>query len=621
MFEHVSDCLSSVKAVIAAGVFLAASFVLMLTQTHLPVDPAWVTVLICGYPLVYWALRSLVCNKGINRITTMLLITVAMCGSVFIGEVFAAGEVAFIMGIGALLEEKTVERAKKGIKSLISLKPDTARKISGGKEETVPVSEVRKGDILRVLPGETVPADGCITAGSTSVDQSVMTGESLPVDKSAGDDVFCGTVNRFGAIDIKAVKVGEDSSLQKLIRLVENAENNKAPMQRIIDKWASVLVPVALLIAIAVYIITGDTHRAVTVLVVFCPCSLALATPTAIIAAIGSAAKNGVIIKSGEALERMGKTDYIAFDKTGTLTEGNLTVSDVVSFTRDFDVLALAASAESYSEHPLGKAVVLYAKGKNITLTEVSDFKMIPGKGISADVDSRRVLCGSTAYLEENGISVTKNMREAALRLRNEGKAVITVAAAGRCAGLVALSDTLRSAAELMIRELKDSNTDVGLFSGDHKSTAEYFAEKTGITQVYAELLPADKAEKINRLQLSGKRICMIGDGVNDAPALKTAYVGVAMGEFGSDIAAEAADIVLISGDLTRIPFLKRLSIAVIRTIKLNITLSMCINFIAITLAVLEVLTPVTGALWHNAGSVLVVLNAARGVTLRKKRN
>jgi len=606
---------SGTPMTIFAALFLIPSLYLFITGKTFWIDPGWVTVIICGYPLVYLAVTRLIFQKWIS---SALLITIAMVASIYIGEVFAAGEVAFIMAVGAILEEKTVERSKKGIKKLIHLAPTQGRRMvtTNGVtvEEIVPAEEIKVGDILRLLPGETIPVDGEVISGNTSVDQSVITGESLPVDKAAGDSVFCGTVNRFGAIDIRAAVVGEDSSLQKLIRLVQEAENNQAPMQRIVDKWATWLVPIALLIAIATYFFTGELVRAVTVLVVFCPCALVLATPTSIIAAIGQATKHGVIIKSGEALENMGKADSIAFDKTGTLTHGCLEVSDIVSFDAglsESDVLALAAAAESYSEHPLGKAVTAHAKKSELRLSDAADFSMVPGKGIRAVVDEKTVLCGNAGFLKENDISIDAAVVSESARLSSEGKACILVAADGRVIGVAALSDTLRETAKGMVDALKEMNTNIVLLTGDNKQTADYFASKVGIKEVRAELLPAGKVAEIQQMKDSGRVVCMVGDGVNDAPALKTANVGVAMGSMGSDIAIEAADIALMGDGIEKVPYLKRLSNATIRTIQFNIALSMMINIIAIYLSVAGYLTPVTGALVHNAGSVLVVLNAA----------
>jgi len=615
MIRKAADFLMGIPMTIVGGVFLVASLVLMLMDIPVAFDPAWVSVLICGLPLLYLAISRIIFNKGISKISSALLISIAMIAAIFIGDLFAAGEVAFIMAIGAILEEKTVERAKKGLKKLINLAPQQGRRIlADGKAEMVKAEEIKKNDILRILPGEKIPVDGEIIGGNTSIDQSVITGESLPVDKETGDSVFCGTINRFGSIDIKATKVGEDSSLQKLIRMVREAENNKAPMQRIVDKWASWLVPVALLIAVITYFAANDIVRAVTVLVVFCPCALVLATPTAIMAAIGQATKHGVIIKSGDALERMGKVDCIAFDKTGTLTHGNLIVSDVVSFDpalSENELLHLTASVEALSEHPLAKAIVTYAKEQNTAMLAINDFTMIPGKGVSANVGGDTILCGNMKWLEESNVRFDKPVSDALEQLREQGKATILVAKENKCIGVIALSDTLRENAKSMIQELHEAHTEDVLLTGDHAQTAKYFAEQAGITSVHSELLPAQKVEEIQKLQQDGKNICMIGDGVNDAPALKTANVGVAMGSMGSDIAVEAADIALMGDDISKIPYLKRLSDATIKTIKFSITLSMAINFIAIILSILGVLTPTTGALVHNGGSVRVVLIAA----------
>lgn len=614
MLRKINDFLAGVPATLVGGVFLVLSFALPRVGVNSPIDPAWITVIISGIPLLYLAIWRIIYNPGISKISSALLISIAMFAAIAIDDLFAAGEVAFIMAIGAILEDMTTERAKKGLKKLISLAPTQGRRIVDGKEVMISTEEIKEEDVLRILPGETIPVDGIILSGETSVDQSIMTGESIPVDKGVNEEVYCGTINRFGAIDIKATKVGADSSLRKLIRMVQEAENKKAPMQRITDKCASWLVPVALLIAIVTGVITKDIVRAVTVLVVFCPCALVLATPTAIMAAIGQATKHGVIIKSGEALEKMGKVDTIAFDKTGTLTVGTLEVSDMVSFENDLnenDLLALTASAESKSEHPLGKAIVAFAKKKEISLSESERFKMAGGKGICAEVSGRQLYCGNEKFLDENHIKINDNIKQKLEQFRMQGKATILIADGKKCIGMITLSDVLRPEAEKMVAKLHNMKTEVVLLTGDNRKTADYFARQVGIRKVYAELLPEQKMENINKLQEKDKVVCMIGDGVNDAPALKSASVGVAMGSMGSDIAVEAADIALMSDDIAKIPYLKRLSNATVKTIKFSITLSMCINFLAVILSVLGKLTPTTGALVHNAGSCFVVLIAA----------
>ena len=623
LYAQKNDYLAGVPATIVAGFFLLlhllTSFLGNLSGSLrllniLPFDPAWVTVIISGIPMLYLAIWRVIHNPGISKISSALLISIAMLAAIAIGDIFAAGEVTWIMAIGAILEDKTTERAKKGLKKLISLAPTQGRLLFNGEEVIIPAEKISLGDILRVLPGETIPVDGTIIHGETSVDQSIMTGESLPVDKTVGEDVFCGTINRFGAIDIQATKVGEDSSLQKLIHMVQEAENKKAPMARIADKAASWLVPVALLIAIVAGIATKDIVRAVTVLVVFCPCALVLATPTAIMAAIGQATKHGVIIKSGEALEKMGKVNTIAFDKTGTLTYGRLEVCDIISFDPKISedtLLSLAASAEAKSEHPLGKAIVAYAKNCNITVLESDCFKMTAGKGIYAEVDGKKLLCGNENYLLNYGVEINVIVRSMLEELRAQGKASVLVADDSACIGVLAMSDVLRPEAKNMVERLHSMNTNIVLLTGDNQKTADYFARQVGIRQIRAQLLPEEKVSNIAAIQNEGKAVCMIGDGVNDAPALKTANVGVAMGGLGSDIAVDAADIVLMGDDISKLPYLKRLSNATVKTIKFSICLSMCINLLAVLLSVMGVLNPTTGALVHNAGSCFVVLIAA----------
>ena len=613
MLKRINDFLAGIPMTIAAGAFLVLSLMLSLMDISIPMDPAWIAVIISGLPLLYLALWRVVHNKGIARISSALLISIAMIAAIAIGDLFAAGEVAFIMALGAILEEKTTQRARKGLKKLISLVPKAARRISSGKEEQVPLEDIKVGDILRILPGESIPVDGKIVSGMTSIDQSVMTGESLPVDRNIGDEVFSGTVNLYGSVDITATKVGKDSSLEQMIRLVEEAGEKKAPIQRIADRWASWLVPAALIIAILAYAFTGSIVRAVTVLVVFCPCALVLATPTAIMAAIGQATKNGVIIKSGEALEKMGKVDTIAFDKTGTLTYGKPAVSDVVVLdpslsTKEF--LSLAASAEKRSEHPLAKALVGFAASNGAEICEAESFSMEAGKGIRARIAGKEAICGNRRLMDEYAIPL-QDADKAMTLLGNQGKAMVIVAVDGLAAGLVGFSDEPRSTSRDMLSRLSAMDIRSVLLTGDNARAAGYMASGLGLSEVRSDLLPADKVDAISGLQEEGHVVAMIGDGVNDAPALKTADVGIAMGAMGSDIAVEAADIALMGDDISRIPYLKRLSNATVNTIKLSISLSLCINMVAIALSLLGLLTPTTGALVHNAGSVFVVLIAA----------
>ncbi|MBQ7778869.1 MAG: cation-translocating P-type ATPase [Clostridia bacterium] len=613
MLEKILDAFESKIALLISGLSILASLLLPICGVEIKIwyDPAWLAVILSGIPLLENAIRKLIKNKGISKISSALLITSAMVAAIAIGDVFAAGEVAFIMAIGELLEDLTTDRAKRGLTKLISLAPVTGRLIENGNERVIDATEIKVGDILRVLPGESIPVDGVIVSGQTSIDQAVMTGESLPIDKAEGDEVFSGTINLYGSVDVRATKVGKDSSLGKLIRMVKEAEENKAPMHRIADKWASILVPVALLIAVAFGIIRQDIVVAVTVLVVFCPCALVLATPTAIMAAIGQATKHGVIIKSGEALEKMGKVDTVCFDKTGTLTNGALTVSDVIPFgISEGELILLAASAESRSEHPLGRAIYEYGKEK-CEIPTCNGFVMEAGKGVSATVNGKIVYCGNERYLTEKGVTVSDEVIKALTELRASGKASVTVSDGEMVLGVIGLSDTVKPNAAETVDSLKNLGTEAVLLTGDNRYAAEFFGSQIGITNIKSELLPENKVDCVLSLRDQKRTVAMVGDGVNDAPALKSADVGIAMGTMGSDVALEASDIAVMSDDIGKLSYLKRLSNATVKTIRFSISLSLIINFAAIILSFFKLLDPATGALVHNAGSVFVILIAA----------
>ena len=585
----------------------------------LPLDPAWLAILLCGVPILLEALVGLVTAFDIKA---DLLVSIALVASVCIGEIFAAGEVAFIMQLGALLEELTVAKARAGIEKLVRLTPRTARRLFPGGEEIIPAQQVRVGDLLRVLPGETVPVDGVVRTGQTAINQAVMTGESLPVDKGPGDPVSSGTVNQFGSFDMEAVKVGEDSSIQRMIRLVQSADAGKAKIVGIADRWATWIVVIALSAAILTWLITGEIIRAVTILVVFCPCALVLATPTAIMAAIGNATRHGFLVREGDALERLALVRRVAFDKTGTLTQGIPQVTQICSFLPQWPenrLFRAAAAAEARSEHPLGKAVVRCCREKGLDIPEASAFRMLPGRGVEATVEGEALLAGSAALLKERGIPLPRKAELAAQACQKSGCTVIYLAQGGQAAGLLALADTLRADAADTVERVRAAGAEPVLLTGDHQNAAGHIAAQLGISQVQAGCLPEDKLAWIARSQREGSPVCMVGDGVNDAPALKQAMVGIAMGGVGSDIAVDAADIALISDDIRELPHLLELARRMMTTIRLNLSFSMALNFIAIFLAIRGTLNPVVGALVHNAGSVAVILNSALLLAWRRK--
>ena len=603
--------LGGMKKEIALLVISGIALVLSLTGiVRLPFDIAWIAIILCGIPIILEAVIGLITAFDIKA---DVLVSLALIASVCIGEDFAAGEVAFIMQLGALLEDLTVAKARAGIEKLVKLTPQTARLMENDSERIVAADKVKKGDILRVLPGESIPVDGVIISGQTSINQAVMTGESLPVDKTAGDQVSSGTVNQFGAFEMRATKVGEDSSIQRMIRLVQSADAGKAKIVGIADRWATWIVVIALSAAAFTWIFTGQIIRAVTILVVFCPCALVLATPTAIMAAIGNATKHGFLVREGDALDRLSKVKTIAFDKTGTLTYGKLTVTAYKSVSNDFsdhDIFLFAAAAEGLSEHPIGKAIVAAYKEKIFKdVPKCEDFKMTVGKGVSSVAEEKRILAGNADLLREHGIEVSINAEISDFYA--QGATVIYIGIDKEFAGYIVLSDVLRNESGRMIHRLNELGINPVLLTGDNKNAAENIASTVHISEYRYGCLPEDKLKYIDESERENKPVCMIGDGINDAPALKKATVGIAMGGIGSDIAVDAADIALVNDDVKELPHLIALSKRMMITIKANMTFSMCLNFVAIVLAIIGTLNPVVGALVHNAGSVFVILNSA----------
>ncbi len=608
-FLEIHDSQIGKLSLVLSGIALVASFLELLA---LPFDLAWISIVLCGIPIAKGAIVAMLTRFDIKA---DLLVSIALVASLAIGEYFAAGEVAFIMQLGAFLEESTVKKARAGIERLVRLAPETARVIAKGAERIVPAKNVQTGDRIRVLPGETVPVDGKILCGETSIDQAVLTGESLPVDKAPSDEVFSGTINQFGTFDMLATRVGEDSSIQRMVKLVQSAEAGKAKIVHFADRAATWIVIVALSASILAWIFTGEIIRAVTVLVVFCPCALVLATPTAIMAAIGNATRHGFLIRAGDALERLSTIKRIAFDKTGTLTVGKPSVIAVKSFSEQVNektLYEICAAAEIGSEHPLGKAIVKCYREKfgNPNLS-AKDFRIVPGNGIYAQIEGKEVRAGIPEYLKRNGVEISDKGISLAAGYLSRGATVIYMAIGNRFAGFVALADSIRENAGKAIDTLKSQGIFTTLLTGDNPDAAKAIARAAHIQDIHANCRPENKLEQIERYQEKGERICMIGDGINDAPALKKADVGIAMGGIGSDIAIEAADIVQENDDLGELPHLTALSRRMMNTIRFNIAFSMGLNFLAVILAINGTLGPVVGALVHNGGSFLVIANSA----------
>lgn len=580
-----------ITLIIISTISLIGSFILSLDYI------AWIAVALCGVPIVKE------CIEGLKEfdIKADLLVTMAIIASIIIGEVFAAGEIATIMVIGGFLEGYTVSKTKGKIEELIKITPQNATRIKNNQEETIPVEKVQVGDILKVRPGESIPTDGIIIDGETSIDQSTLTGESLPVDKTKNDKVFSGTINLYGSFTMKTTKISKDSSLQRLIKLVSSSAPENTEIVRAADKWATMIVVIAFTAAILTYLFTFEIIRSVTILVVFCPCAFVLATPTAISATIGNLTTHGILVKDGYSIEELGQIDELIFDKTGTLTNGTPRVVNVISKNKE-ELLYLLASLESKSEHPLAKSIMRYCK--NMDLADVEDFKMHMGKGVSGIVNNTRIIVGNKKLLESEKIRI-KDTHE-----NKKGEITIYVAKEGEVIGKVLLADTIRKNAKQTIWAMKKLRVRTTLLTGDSQETGKYIADQLKIRNVKTNCLPEDKTEYIKKEQTKGNRVAMIGDGINDAPSLKKANVGIAMGSIGSEISIEAANIALINDNIEELPHLIAIAKRTMKTININLAFSMFLNITAMILAILGALGPIEGALIHNIGSVLVVLNS-----------
>lgn len=578
---------------------------------------AWISIILCGVPIFKDAAIGLITEFDIKA---DVLVTIAIISSIIIGEVFAAGVVALIMAIGGFLEEYTVSKTRTGIEKLVDLSPTKGTLVSnygesGEAESEIDADAIDVGNILKVLPGEVVPVDGVLIKGETSIDQSVMTGESIPIDKQVGDEVFSGTINLYGSFYMKATKKGEDSSLQKLISLVESASPDNAEIVKAADRWATWIVIIAFVSAIATWLVTGEIIRAVTILVVFCPCALVLATPTAIMASLGNLTNVGILVKEGLTVEKLAKVDEMVFDKTGTLTYGKPKVVDVIPYDEKMgapELIHLTASLESPSEHPLARAVVnYYRENYSEPLEKVSNFEMVIGKGVKAllDKDQSILLAGNIEFMELNGLSVDEEFISSKVSsYLDEGATAIYVASNSEVLGVVMLADVLREDANEVVRQLRKLNVNATLLTGDNQKAAEYIAREVDIVNYKYNCLPEDKISTVSEFQNSNHQVAVLGDGINDAPALKQANVGISMGGVGSDVSIEASDVCLVSDDIKYIPHLIALSRKTLKTINISIAFALGLNFLAMFLAMLGLLGPIGGALVHNIGSVIVII-------------
>ncbi|MBT9165703.1 MAG: putative manganese/zinc-exporting P-type ATPase [Chloroflexi bacterium] len=565
--------------------------------------------LVGGVPIVFEAVKGLL-RKNMN---VGVLISVALIASILIGEYFAGALVVFIMHIGELLENITVAKTGNAIRKLMDLKPKTARVRRADGEVVVPIEEVKLGDRVLVKSGERIPVDGVVASGQAAVNQASLTGESIPVEVSVGNEVFEGTLNELGVLEIATTKIGRETTLAHIIKLVEEAQADKAPAQRVADRFAKYFTPIILVIALAVYFATDDVVKAITVLIVACPCALVLATPTAVIAAVGNAARRGILIKGGRSLEAAGRVNAVVVDKTGTLTYGNPQVTDIRSFSEktQADVLIRAAIAEKFSEHPLAKAIINKAHG--LEVPDPSDFQVILGRGVVAYASEQKLILGNRKLLADHQIVLPQQAEEYLLAKEANGETCLLLAEDDRFLGVISVADVLRKGTSQAIATLREAGVKkIVMLTGDNPRTAAAIASLAGIDDFAADQLPEDKVNTVKRLKQQYK-VAVIGDGINDAPALATADVGIAMGVIGSDAAIEAADIALLGDNLVQAAQAILLSRKALRVIKANIyAFSLGLNIVGMYLAIYGMVGPVEAALLHNLAAFVVVLNSAR---------
>jgi len=606
----------SLIKVIGTGALLFTGWLLGATKLAPPtVSTALVLValILAAYPICLRAVKALLAK----RLDADVLVIIAVVAASSVGEFVAAGEVAFIMLLGAQLEEYTIRRARRSLGSLLSLVPPTARVRCDGKEEEIAASELQVGDIVVVRAGERIPVDGVVQSGMASVNQAPVTGESMPVDRSEGDEVFVGTLAETGALIIEAKRVGEDTTLARIAQLVEQAQQREAPIQRTLDRAAGWLVPVMLTVSALVFIFTHDVARAITVLIVACPCALILATPTAVMAAIARAARAGVLIKGGQYLEATARLHTIVFDKTGTLTHGEPEVTHVSRFDQhsEAELVEMAAVAEKMSAHPVARAIMRKAVALGLSTGDPSKFHAHHGRGVVAERNGQKLVVGQTGLMDDQSVPMSDALHAHMDEHHDEGHTTIVVAHDGKVCGTICVADTVRAKADEAIRDLRGLGVEkVVMLTGDNKRVAMQIAGKLGLDEVQAEVMPEQKAEHIESLKRIGRTggVAMVGDGVNDAPALAVADVGIAMGVSGTDVAHEAADIALMADDLSKIAFAVGLSRHTLWIIKQGLIFALAYNVVMVSTAASGHLHMIGGAIAHQFSSVLVILNAMR---------
>ena len=603
---------------VLSGLLILAAWIALLKDETLSNIIGVVAVIVAGTPIIKCGIVQTVKTirkLDISELNMGVLITIALLASLYIGEYIAAATVAFIMIVGMLLEDITLWKAHNAVSNIMSLVPDSATIRRQGQEITVPLAQVRPGDTVLVKTGERIPVDGILRHGQGSVNQAPITGESMPVNKNIKDEVFEGTLLVEGYLEVEATKTGQDSTLAKIAKLVEQSQNSKTKFQRVADRFANYFTPVILLLGLSTYLVTGEIGRAITVLIVSCPCALVLAAPTAIIATVARCAKKGIVIRGGEPLEAAGQVDTVVFDKTGTLTEGAPHLKNIITLDSlsEEEILSWAASVENASEHPIAQCIVSSARERDLQIRKPDEFKVYIGQGVSAKYGDENIIVGRKQLFEHLNIKLGPAVMESVAQQENLGQTVVLVSYREKPVGLLCLSDKIKESSVEVVRELQAVGVKrFAILTGDNLVNARNVAGQLSIKEVHAELMPEDKLEIVGQMEAEKFRVAMVGDGINDAPALARASVGIAMGKNGTDVAVEVAGMAIMSDEPSQVAYALKACRQAYRIIKGNIWVSILVNIVALALATTGVLEPITGALVHNAASFFVVGNSAR---------
>jgi len=564
-----------------------------------------------GSSYIWWSALQGIRERDFTADIPVSLATIA---AILIGQYSAAAVVAVLLLLGGLMEEFVAARASQSLESLASLLPDRVTVRRDGRDMIVCLDEVIIGDLILIRSGDRIAVDGQVVSGSASVSQAAITGESLAVEKKVGDNVFAGTLNEVGALEVRVTKIGSETTLGQIRSLIEEAQANKPPIERLLSRYAKLYMPTALISGGLLWWYSGDVMRAITMLIVFCPCVIVLATPTALVAAIGNAALRGSLIKKGAIIESLSHVDTVVFDKTGTLTQGKPRLLQIIPLSKipESEILRKGAAAEKFSEHPLGKALVSAAVSQKIFLPDPESFDALPGLGIRARVEEEDLFMGRPGSLEKEDIFISSEIQEKISSLETAGCSVILLAVGGRMEGLFVFEDELRPESKNLIQRLDEMGLNAVIVTGDNQAATQRVAEKIGIKKIFSEKMPQEKVEIVKELQSRGHKVAFVGEGVNDGPALAQADVGIAMGIAGTDVAIETADIGLLSDDLSKMPHLIMVSRKAIKTIKHNLIFSLGVLAVAVALTVPGILTPITGALLHELSSIPVIVNSMR---------